>query len=221
MMICANCGFENEDDAQNCSICGEKLAPSLPQLAEEKEQICPKCGHKGEVWLGLCPKCGTPVTDKTSNDEEKIKSDPDPFSDIHSLDHNASEPAEKTETNHEWEALLSSEDDAELWADNERPSPEETSLKQVHSTLDTLLSDLLEIEIREKERNDLLEELAELPPSLYAEEEMPSKKKMSLKLPSFSTQTRSMLEWFLIFVLIFTLFIFGISAGLWAFIQIL
>ena len=224
-MICTSCGSTNEDGSKLCVICGEILAPSLPQPADMKEQVCPECGHKGESWLGLCPKCGALMIDTTTMDQENINNksnqpSDNPISDPESLD---SAGKIKSEEINEWEKKLSpSEDSLELWTDEIPLSQEETSMKQVNSTLDTLLSDLLEIEIREKERHDLLEELAELPSSLYAEqEETPKKRKISLRLPVISTQTRSMLEWFLIFTLIFTLFIFGISAGLWSSIQLL
>ena len=212
-MICSNCGFTNEDDAPLCVICGEKLIPSAPQSADKEEQVCPECGHKGESWLGLCPKCGVLMTSQASSNPENAQHNPDqPFdiSDL-ALTPQSSEPEPSPLDN-----------TPELWGNENPLSQEETSMKQVSSTLDTLLSDLLEIEIREKERNDLLGELNGLPPSLYSDpEETPKKRKILLQLPSISTQTRSLLEWFLIFALIFTLFIFGLSAGIWSSIQIL
>ena len=219
-MICSNCGFTNEDDAPLCVICGEKLIPSAPQSADKEEQVCPECGHKGESWLGLCPKCGVLMTSQASSNPDHPLDTQDVTPSPNELDF-----AEKLKSEEmgEWETETPSPDsNVELWTDENPISRQETSMKQVSSTLDTLLSDLLEIEIREKERNDLLGELNELPPSLYSDpEETPKKRKILLQLPSISTQTRSLLEWFLIFALIFTLFIFGLSAGIWSSIQIL
>ena len=225
-MICSNCGFTNEDDAQLCVICGETLTPSTPQPAATEEQLCPECGHKGESWLGLCPKCGVLMTNSTSD-----QGNTQPHSDLPADISNATltpesvEPAEEKkseETGGEESDEAPIHSASEFLDETSALSQEETSMKQVHSTLDTLLSDLLEIEIREKERNDLLGELSELPSSLYSEpEEMPEKRKVLFKIPSISAQTRSMLEWFLMFSLISALFIFGISAGIWVSIQLL
>lgn len=196
-MTCSSCGFINEEGSQLCAVCGEKLSPPPAPLADAQEKLCPECGNRGEGWLGLCPKCGTMMTDEGT-----------PL-----LDNPASLAPPESDEQGDREALGDEE---------ENFAPEEVSMKQVNSTLDTLLSDLLEIEMREKERNDRLEEMDELSPSLYSDREDRSEKGRLLpRRPILSPQTRSMLEWFLIFTLIFTLFIFGISAGLWSSIQLL
>jgi hypothetical protein len=57
LLICPNCGQENEPDSQFCSYCGQVL--SRPE--EEGYSRCPNCGELEEAGSPFCSHCGAPL----------------------------------------------------------------------------------------------------------------------------------------------------------------
>ena len=60
MIICPNCGNENENDSKFCDNCGTKLFC-----------VCTSCGKELTVKSKFCPDCGAPVGKKSASSVKK------------------------------------------------------------------------------------------------------------------------------------------------------
>lgn len=76
MIICENCGRENEDEYKFCLGCGSALPEPTPEVEEssEPEMIdCPHCGTTVPSNFKFCGACGGPIEERS---QEPAASEP-------------------------------------------------------------------------------------------------------------------------------------------------
>ena len=72
-MRCAQCGFENDNDARFCGNCGAiitvttAIPPAPPAPPRLNLVYCPRCRAGNEANSGYCSSCGMSLTVTTAN----------------------------------------------------------------------------------------------------------------------------------------------------------
>ncbi len=71
MIICPNCGRENEDEYKYCLGCGTVLPRSEAEESEPDTTTCSNCGADVPPNFKFCGECGTPVQQKETKEANR------------------------------------------------------------------------------------------------------------------------------------------------------
>lgn len=77
MIICPNCGRENEDEYKYCLGCGTVLPRPVAEESETETLECSNCGAEIPPNFKFCGECGTPVQ-QTATKEANRPTNPEP-----------------------------------------------------------------------------------------------------------------------------------------------
>jgi ribosomal protein L40E len=222
-VFCNNCGYSNAIDAANCSICGFAMReePHISEVALGNVVFCELCTAANIQDANYCRICGrklasfvVQVTPKSALAGVEAST-----SDDGACDASEKRQAAFMHLPQEHESLLKRLDrmEREMEAMQDEAPPEsqpnapdqldahEETLKTIASTLDSLIADLLEAEVREYT----------FPEFMHPNEtDFPAKKRATAGSGG-KKKDKSMQEVIVMAALVAAIFLVGMTFGLW------